>query len=152
DWWCTLWLRGVARGRGPGFAPGRFPRISHRPRRAPLDATGSPRLLPSGWFSSPGIGDLVATVAVPGDRDGRDPPQFDLSRRDGPPAPGGGDKPSADVFPPPAVPFPQHADYPPPGEVVQHGEDVLGDRVPEVVSPAVHDLVQPGQHVFQVLL
>jgi hypothetical protein len=29
---------------------------------------------------------------------------------------------------------------------------VFGDRVPEVVSPAVHYLVEPGQHVFQVEL
>ena len=42
----------------------------------------------------------------------------------------------ADVFPPPVVPCHQHGDHSPPGEVVQHAEDVLGDRVPEVVSPA----------------
>jgi hypothetical protein len=58
----------------------------------------------------------------------------------------------AGVLPVPVAAFPQHADHPPPGEVVQHGEDVLGHRVPEVVDSAVHDLVQPGQHVSQVQL
>jgi len=47
-------------GRGSGVAPGPFPHASRRTRRAPLDAAGSPRLLPSGWFSCPGAGDLAA--------------------------------------------------------------------------------------------
>src|SRR6202030_3260915 len=108
------------------MAPGPPPRTSRRTRRAPLDATGSPRFLSSGWFSRPGIGDLAAAVAVPGDRYGRYRLQFGLARRDGPPVPRGGDEPSADVLPPPVVPFRQHADHPPPGEVVQHVEGVLG--------------------------
>src|SRR5215469_12215471 len=86
--WCQLmvdgadWFRRVGPGRGAGIAPGPFPRTSRRTRRAPLDATGSPRFLSSGWFSRPGVGDLAAAVAVPGDLEGRDPPQFGLARCD----------------------------------------------------------------------
>src|SRR5690606_23397348 len=35
---------GVGLGRGSGFSPGPFPRPALRTRRAPLDATGSPRV------------------------------------------------------------------------------------------------------------
>src|SRR5262249_34217358 len=138
---------------GSGIAPGPFPRTSRRTRRAPLNATGSPRFLPSGCYSSgPGAGDFGAAVAVPGDRYRRDLPQLGPARGDWqPPAPWGGARP-ADALPPPAGPRHQHADDPPPGEVVQHGEDVLGDRVPEVAGPAVHDLAQPGQHPSRVEL
>jgi hypothetical protein len=59
-------------GRGTGVAPGPSPRTSHRTRRVPLNTTGSPLFLPSGWFSCPGAGDLAAAVAVPGNRNGRD--------------------------------------------------------------------------------
>jgi len=60
----------VGLGRGAGIAPGPFPQAARRTRRANFSATGSPRLLPSGVVRDcPGAGDLVASVAVPGDRD-----------------------------------------------------------------------------------
>jgi hypothetical protein len=71
----------------------------------------------------------------------RDAPQLGPVRRDRQPPPGRGGKRVADVFPPPVVPFAEHADNPPPGEVIEHAENVLRDGVPEVVSPAVHDLI-----------
>lgn len=131
-------LGGVGLGRGPGIALGPFPQAARRTCRVPLDATGSPWSLPSGWLpGSPWAGDLAAAVAVPGDRDRRDPPQFDLARIDGPPPSLRGCVLLADVLSLPVVPRAQHADHPSPGEVVEHAEGALGDRVPEVVGPAV---------------
>ena len=100
----------------------------------------------------PRCGDLVAPVAVPADPGRRDRVQLDLICRDWMPPAGWVGESSADVVPSPVMPHPQHADDSPPGEVVQHAEDVFGDGIFEVVRPAVHDLVEPGQHEPEVLL
>src|SRR5215217_9379133 len=114
--------------------------------------TGSPRSLSLDGWLNPGCGDLVAPVAIPADTDRRDPAQLDLICHNlMPPAARVGES-SADVAPCPVMPHPQHADDSPPGEVVQHAEDVLGNGIFEVVRPAVHDLVEPGQHEPEVLL
>jgi len=100
---------------------------------------------PRGW-------DLVCAAAVPGDRNRSDPVDLDLARRNRQPLPGVRGEPVTDVLPSPVMPSIQRADQPPPGEVVQHVEDVLRDRVPEVSGPTAQDLVDPGQHIPQVLL
>lgn len=57
--------RRVGPGRGVGIVPGPFPRISRRTRRAPVNATGSPRHLPSGGVRrAPGGWDAGSPVAV----------------------------------------------------------------------------------------
>lgn len=88
----------------------------------------------------PGVGDRGAAVAVPGDRQRRDPPQLDRARRDRQPPPGGVGELQAEVGPFPVMPSLQHPDHSPPGEAVQRAESVLGDGISEVVRPAVHDL------------
>ncbi len=100
----------------------------------------------------PGAGDLATAVAVPGDRYRVDPPQLGLPAGDRQPPPCGGGVPSTELLPSPVVPLHQHAGHPSPGVVIQHAEGLFRDRVPEVSGPAVHDQVEPGQHVSQVLL
>jgi transposase len=59
--------RRVGLGRGVLIARDPFPQAARRTRRAPLDATGSPRQLPLCGGQCPGGGN-VPSVAVPGDR------------------------------------------------------------------------------------
>jgi len=145
---------GVGLGRGVGIAAGPFPQAARRTRRAALTAPGSPWFLP--WVGSgsvdPGVGDLVAPVAVPDDGYRFGVEQFDPAAADGVPPAGVVGEPATDVRPLPAVPSPHHPHDPPPRVVLEFAEDAFGDGVLEVVGPAPRDLVDSDQQGPQVVL
>src|SRR3954462_9226103 len=144
-------LERVGLGRGVLIARDPFPQAARRTRRAPLDATGSPRRLPLCGGQRPGGRD-VRSVAVPGDRDRFEVEQgFPVRRQWSPPATGGGEA-SAELRPPPAVPHHQPPGDPMPRERGQGGEGVFADGVPEVGGPSAHDQTQSGQHGRRGLL
>jgi hypothetical protein len=152
-------------GRGRGRAAGARAHPAGRgaraisPGRSPNPPCGSlcnglsPRCLPFRCGGAgPGAGDRVSAVAVSPAIDGGDIEQIDPVRFRSPPAPGGRDEPAADVRPRPVTACHDHSDHSPPREVLQHAEGVLGHRVPEVVGPSAHNLVEPDQHGPEVLL
>src|SRR4051794_4024251 len=100
--WSRRWRR-VGLGRGVLIARDPFPQAARRTRRAPLDATGSPRELPLCGGQRPGSGD-VPSVAVPGDRRRLQVEQgLPVHRQWSLPAARAGES-SAELHPPPAVP------------------------------------------------
>jgi hypothetical protein len=93
---------------------GSFPQTARRTRRAPLDATGSPRELPLGGRQRP-RGRDVSSIAVSGDRDRLEVEQgFPVRRQWLPPARRAGES-SPEIGPLPVVPRHQ-----PPGDPMPH--------------------------------
>ena len=131
-------------GRGGGVTAVPFPQAAHRTRRAPLNATGSPRSLPLPGLD-PGVGDGCASVSVAGNAYLLEVEQHSPIGADrSPPAGVVGEMPTQ-RGPPPAVPGDQPTRDPPPEELAQMFRGVRGHGMPEVVRPAAQDLVQPNQ-------
>ena len=133
--------RSVSSGRSPNPA-------------CPLLSTGLSTVSAAWLFSSrrPRAGNRVASVAVPGYRRcPRQIDQLDSIRSDWQPRPLRAEEPLTNVRPRPTMHCLEPHDHSS-EEVLEHSECVLRDGMSKVVGPAVHNLIEPDQHVLEVCL